>query len=510
MAGFENDVVYSKNADFTTLDNQSPSESNGLATNGQFWIGTTAVNAGGTHVNVGTITSPLGTLAIGYSSPNITLDLAGGSVGIDSITVDSNNAPGTNPVLPTAGGNINIQGIGETTSVSNAVNSFGIYEPRTAKFIVDPTQYYGTHQTIAAAITAASSGQTIFIRPGTYTENLTLKAGVNLTAFECDALTPNVTIVGNATATFAGTATLSGIRLQTTSAALLTVSGSEITIVNLIDCFLNCTNNTGITLSSSSASSKILLKGYRGDLGTTGIGLFAHSGAGSLTMRYCTFTNTGGSTTDSTCSAGTLDAIYCVFNGGITTSGTASFNSEHNIFSPAGAGLNDTALTAGGSGGHTSSHDLFSSGTASAISVGAGCNLVCNLATVSSSNTISVTGAGTFSYSGISFSNTSSVMNTTTQTANYTNLGKWKASGQPAFSAYQAATVTNVTGAGTTYQLGTTALTEVFDQDGNFNTNGTFTAPVTGKYQLNGMAMITGCTVATGLVLQIITERTQA
>ena len=31
----------------------------------------------------------------------------------------------------------------------------------------------GDFQTIGAALTAAVSGQTIFIRPGTYTENLT-------------------------------------------------------------------------------------------------------------------------------------------------------------------------------------------------------------------------------------------------------------------------------------------------------------------------------------------------
>jgi pectin methylesterase-like acyl-CoA thioesterase len=51
-----------------------------------------------------------------------------------------------------------------------------------AKFIVSSSAANGTHTTIAAALTSASTGDTIFIRPGTYTENLTLKAGVNLTA----------------------------------------------------------------------------------------------------------------------------------------------------------------------------------------------------------------------------------------------------------------------------------------------------------------------------------------
>lgn len=53
----------------------------------------------------------------------------------------------------------------------------------------------------------------------------------------------------------------------------------------------------------------------------------------------------------------------------------------------------------------------------------------------------------------------------------------------PAFLAYLPSQDTNVTGDGTIFHLGSgTALTEVFDQNSDFNTNGTFTAPVTGKY----------------------------
>lgn len=54
----------------------------------------------------------------------------------------------------------------------------------------------------------------------------------------------------------------------------------------------------------------------------------------------------------------------------------------------------------------------------------------------------------------------------------------------PSFSAYLASDDLNVTGNGASYTLGTNvALTEIFDQNSDFNTNGTFTAPVTGKYE---------------------------
>lgn len=77
MAGTKNDVLVGKNADFSQAGapNGTSGEANGLITNSQLWIGSTALNAGGTHVNVGTLTSPDGSITIGYSSPNITLQI---------------------------------------------------------------------------------------------------------------------------------------------------------------------------------------------------------------------------------------------------------------------------------------------------------------------------------------------------------------------------------------------------------------------------------------------------
>jgi len=46
---------------------------------------------------------------------------------------------------------------------------------------------HGDFSSIQAAISAASSGMTVFVMPGTYTENPTLKAGVNLSAFNTDS-----------------------------------------------------------------------------------------------------------------------------------------------------------------------------------------------------------------------------------------------------------------------------------------------------------------------------------
>ena len=76
---------------------------------------------------------------------------------------------------------------------------------------------------------------------------------------------------------------------------------------------------------------------------------------------------------------------------------------------------------------------------------------------------------------------------------------------QPSFLAYLASSATNKTGNGTAYTLGTDALTEVYDRNADFNTNGTFTAPVTGIYDLRAQVTITGATIATTFVISIVT-----
>lgn len=68
---------------------------------------------------------------------------------------------------------------------------------------------------------------------------------------------------------------------------------------------------------------------------------------------------------------------------------------------------------------------------------------------------------------------------------------------QPAFLGVLETTDSNATGDTTSFTLGSgNALTEIFDQSGDFVTTGTFTAPVTGKYYLYLTATIGDLTTA--------------
>ncbi|MDP2652193.1 MAG: hypothetical protein Q8O94_03585 [bacterium] len=276
-------------------------------------------------------------------------------------------------------------------TVNNSTNRYA-----TSNFIVAPTIAEGAnYTTIASALAAAPANSTVFIKPGVYTEDLTLKASVNLAAFAGDEQTPNVTIVGKCTATFAGTCSISNIRLQTNSDFFLVVSGSSATRVLLTGCYLNIVNNTGISLTSSSSSSEISLFECDGNIGTTGITMFAISGAGVLAVNHSSIINKGASTTASTLSAGTFGVISSYIGFPVTTSGATAKVPVNNTVWQTG-GINTTALTHDSTAAGTAlinSH--VASGTASVVSVGAGATMSIDNTALISSNASTVAGTGT-------------------------------------------------------------------------------------------------------------------
>jgi len=285
----------------------------------------------------------------------------------------------------------------------------------TAKWIVSATASDGTHTTIASALTSSASGDTIFIRPGTYTENITLKDGVNLTAFECDSSlngTGKVIISGTCTMTTAGSVTISGIQLQTNSAALLAVTGSAASIVNLNNCYLNCTNATGITYSSSSSSSSINISNCYGNLVTTGITIYSNTSAGQLYFNNCIINNSGASTTAST-GSGSTTFYRSLFYSPFATSTTGIINGTHYEINT--SAQNATCITTAGTGIMASTYAKFSSGSASAISVGTGTTFNMYQCSLNSSNTNTFTGAGTANYSMLSYQTTGVSHNVTTE-----------------------------------------------------------------------------------------------
>ncbi len=351
-----------------------------FTTDGQLLIGTTAATAGGTHTKISTLTAGTG----------ITITNGSGAITIAS-----------------------------TASLTDL---------HVARFIVaSSTAGTGANFTTISAAIAAAQGtginSTVFIQPGTYTENVTLVPGINLVAFNCDSLTPNVTIVGKLTLTTTGTVSISGIRLQTNSDFAIAVTGTLASVLNLTNCYINCTNNTGISYSSSNASSGINLYNCVANTTTTGIALYASSSTGIISFYHCNLFNTGSSTTASTCSAGSVTSLWSTWQHPLTFTSTSGLAFSYSLFNT--STTNTTGLTFGGTTGSACSDCKWSSGTASAISVGTGAILTIMNSIISSSNTNAITGLGTISYGEMEIGS-SLTINTTTQTPGTTGVGNLK------------------------------------------------------------------------------------
>ena len=272
-----------------------------------------------------------------------------------------------------------------------------------ADLIVSTSAANGTHVTLTSALAAAVSGQTVFLRD-TVTENVTIPPGVNIAAWTGSLLnTP--TIIGTVTMTGAGTSTISGVRLQTNSAALIAVTGSAASVLRLFSCYLNMTNNTGITFSSSSSSAQIRMDSCRGDLGTTGIAIFSHSSAGSLGFLNSAISNNGVSSTANTCSSGSVILLNSYLPNPITMSGTGTITVKYSEIDT--SATNTTSLTTVSGTMNDLQYVRLSSGTATPLSVGG--TVTVSGATLHHTNATGITGAGTLVYAGGGIWQTSTV-----------------------------------------------------------------------------------------------------
>lgn len=290
----------------------------------------------------------------------------------------------------------------------------GYRDYSTAKGRIIDGSGHGDFTTISSALTALGSGQ-FFIRPGSYTENITLPANTHLTAFPGDEQLPSVVIIGKITFTAAGTSVISSVQLETNSDYFLEITGSAASILHLEDCFLNSLNHTGIHYTTSSSSSQIRITGSEGNIATTGISMFTSSSAGSLSFINCVIQNSGASTTASTASAGSVNIDDSTLSFPITGSGTNIFFMTNSTIDC--AALNTTALTfSSSSTPNYIEHSNLQSGTSAAVTINTPGNIIMAIDNVNclavSGNAI--TGTGTLNAGIITFTGTASTITTST------------------------------------------------------------------------------------------------
>jgi hypothetical protein len=265
-----------------------------------------------------------------------------------------------------------------------------------------PSANYTTLAVAYAAAVSAGAPATVFLQPGTYTEDLIGTAGINICAHGCDDQ-GNVTIVGKISASFAGTMSISGIELQTNSDYCISVTGSSLTRLDLLNCNILATNHNAIEVNSSGGV-QLVLQSCQGSLSATYA--YLDQAGNSLTQFVnCFMINNGASVAASTVAgSGSLELHNTFFYNAITNSSTSNIICS-NSYILGNLTINSTGL----------SNSLGNCSINGQTSVGTGATLY--LANCTSGNSVStaITGLGTIVYSGLCFSGSNSLIDTTNQ-----------------------------------------------------------------------------------------------
>ena len=264
-------------------------------------------------------------------------------------------------------------------------------------FVVGPTGQAG-YQTVQSAITAAAAagGGTIYVQPGTYTENLTLSSGVYIAG----SIDFNTTIVGVHTPPAAGDFAFQNITLQSAThifnsavagTANLSIEQCIVRITNgYLFNLLNWTGNLSVFDSSSISTNDGFVNNTGGSLitvisGDVGDGV----GNAAVIAGSCRFRGVDVNCPVTFQGAGTADIVNSVFFHTVTTAATATVLIADSVFS-------------------TGADSAISHGSASPLTLG---NVIINSANVSA---IAGAGAGALSLESVTFENSQTVAGTLT------------------------------------------------------------------------------------------------
>jgi hypothetical protein len=294
-----------------------------------------------------------------------------------------------------------------------AVGRVGTNQFSVSNFIVDGggLQLGATHTTIAAAFSDASSGDTVYIRPGTYTEDPTVPVGINVAALPGTAApgAGNVTIVGKLTQTATGTSTFSNIIFATNSDVMLDFGGSGLIQTSFQNCSFFLLDADGLTINNASGNPNFRNCTFH-QTGDT-FDYFNITLCGTVTYTDCRFFVSGAIGT-SDIDAGVVAFTNCNLHQLFTCSGSSFYRIKRCSWGP---GQNVTFLTTAGTGTTNIKGLILDSGTAVAISIGSGTTVNAQQLSIKSTNENPIDGAGTINYSTIDFLESGHSISTATE-----------------------------------------------------------------------------------------------
>jgi hypothetical protein len=405
-AGSANTMTISGNAVFFNIHFQCPLNIQGSGTvtiNGGCWLDYTVTTAGSVNLNINnSILSTGANTAISHSSTT--------SLNISDVTIDSSANPIVNGTGTIEFGDVtyltakNI-GTGITQTYSASVG-------RVTPYVVGPA---GNFSTIQAALDAASStgiSQTIYVQPGTYTENLTLYNQMYLVADSDGA-----TIVGTHVPPVSGIISFDGFNLNSATDIFNSIAVGSTTI-QVFRCFITVTDGYLFRLLNWTG---LLIIDDCGD-GSTTNGIINNTSSANLK-----FINTE-------IGAGLARPMVMSGSGNIrldtmNINCPMNLNGSGNLIIQNGCKFSET-VTIGGSVSGTIINSSFLTGATTALFMNSSNNIKMGDVTVDSSASPAVdgTGLGTLEVGSITFLSDSNFAGTLTIAGKAVSTGTSKAS----------------------------------------------------------------------------------
>lgn len=466
------------------------------------------------------------------SGATVTFNLEGGSVAMDSFTPDA----GTSPVVPTALGLVTMAGTANqiTTTGGTNVLTFSIPSAFTAPGSVTTTTSLtagNAFSVTTGVITMASGTSAINISADAAATTINLGTGAGVKALTLGS-------TNGASASVLQSGPSGSISVSSNGGSLNLLSGTGATNISADAAATNVNIGTGgaikaITIGSTNSSSSATVL-----CGSTGF-IAVNSGGGTLSILAGTGTmNIAADATAGAVNVATGAGVKVLTVGSSNATSSTTLQSGTGALAVTSAGgtltinsgtgalslSNDAAATTVsiGTGAAVKGVTLGSTSSTSATTVQAGTgalNLLSlggaitansgvgaiGISTDVAATTVSIGTGGAAKSVTLGSTTTTSATTINSGSGNLTMVGNVLKTTNPAFLAYLGATVNDKTGNGASYLLGTDALTEVYDRGNNFNTNGVFTAPVTGIYDLRASITVSGTTIATSFTINLIT-----
>jgi hypothetical protein len=242
---------------------------------------------------------------------------------------------------------------------------------------------------ISAIIAKGLSVYNLCLTDPSYTENVSFPAGGNIFSLV------NSIILGTTTLSFTGQITFNNLSFITNGSNAIHFTGAGVSIASIYNSRIFCTNATGILFDNLS-SSLLNLINCGSEIDNSSMTLYSMSSPGALILNN--HSSSGITTLASNNSAGTVYFENVNVGFPVSNSGNSSIIVNPGCYFNT-SGSNILALTFNGTGVNSFTKSFATSGTAPAISIGAGASVTADQITVSSNNaaagTNAIIGAGT-------------------------------------------------------------------------------------------------------------------